>query len=400
MEKLGKMFSIAVCMMLLAVSSSFCGEIDILVKKLMKKGVLEPGEAQQILTETNEQQRKQLAKGELDGLPGWVQKLELKGDFRLRHQWDDEITYERVRYRLRFRLKGEAEVTKGVKTSFGLCTGGTDPRSTNQTLENSFETKGIWLDYAYVDYAAGKMVSLAGGKIPIGTVIWIPSDLLWDGDITLEGGLVKISNNDFYINTAALIIDEIKTESNDPMLYLIQPVVNIKVGDIGLKLAAAYYNFAGVKKNSLDHTRGTNTTVSGNLKYDYDSLGAGMELSTGKLYFPKVAVFGEGISTFDPDDGNIGYLAGLKFGDSKISSAGQWEFKGMFRTLERDSWLDIFPDSDSYGGDTAVQGFEVVWTYGLGKNMTLGFDYYNMKKLKTGDNEQKKLLQSDLVFKF
>ena len=62
-------------------------------------------------------------------------------------------TTERDRARIRFRLGAETKVNDQTKVLFGLATGGTDPRSTNQTLENSFELKDIRLDYVYAEYA-------------------------------------------------------------------------------------------------------------------------------------------------------------------------------------------------------------------------------------------------------
>ena len=39
-----------------------------------------------------------------------------------------------------------------VKVGFGLASGTNDPRSTNQSFTNSFETPDIRLDYAYATY--------------------------------------------------------------------------------------------------------------------------------------------------------------------------------------------------------------------------------------------------------
>jgi len=50
------------------------------------------------------------------------------------------------------------------------------------------------------------------------------------------------------------------------------------------------------------------------------------------------------------------------------------------RHLKKDAWIDIFPDSDAYSGHTDVKGHELAFTYGVGKNVTLGIDYYYISK--------------------
>jgi len=99
----------------------------------------------------------------------------------------------------------------------------------------------------------------------------------------------------------------------------------------------------------------------------------------------------------DPSEENNGYLFGIKFGAEKIKR-GRWQAKYMYRHLEKDAWIDIFPDSDAYSGHTDVKGHEVTFTYGIGKNVALGIDYYYMERIKgTG---RRHLLQIDWKIKF
>ncbi|MDO9548388.1 MAG: hypothetical protein Q7J65_05440, partial [Candidatus Marinimicrobia bacterium] len=61
------------------------GEIDRLVRELVKKGVIDPGKAQEILTLTEQDIKKELAKAEVETVPKWSQVITLNGDFRLRN---------------------------------------------------------------------------------------------------------------------------------------------------------------------------------------------------------------------------------------------------------------------------------------------------------------------------
>jgi polyhydroxyalkanoate synthesis regulator phasin len=109
--------SIIICLLALfsAASCSYASDMDILVQKLVDKGVLTPGEGQQILTETKEEIRKEMAQGKVAGVPQWVQDIKLKGDFRLRYQWDKakqaaSTDSQRDRARIRLRIGAETRV--------------------------------------------------------------------------------------------------------------------------------------------------------------------------------------------------------------------------------------------------------------------------------------------------
>jgi len=399
-------------LLLLLPSLSYSGEIDILVEKLVEKGILSPGEARAILIETKEEVRKDLAKGKLETLPKWVQNTKIKGDLRLRYQWEDQKDApDRHRGRYRFRLGLETKVNETVKVEAGLATGGDDARSTNQTMCDGFSTPDIRLDYAYAEWIATSWLILKAGKIKsIKKLIFRPSDLLWDSDINPEGISFllskKMKNCNLFMNTGFWILDEEKKGSDDPYMWVIQPGIKYKFGkNTHLKLAIAGYIFDNVKGATLTNGKDTsgkyNTLEGGVLKYNYNSIAPSIEIGFKESFggfIPYLAIFGDYVHNPDPSEENNGYLLGIKFGDKKVKEQGQWQAKYMYRYLGKDAWLDIFPDSDAYSGHTDTKGHEVVFTYGLGKNVTLGIDYYYMERIKgTG---KKHLLQVDWKIKF
>ncbi|MFA7294596.1 MAG: putative porin, partial [Candidatus Omnitrophota bacterium] len=109
-----KMLLIAVllgifCLMSAGIQASYAGEIDLLLQKLVEKGVLSGAEAQQVKIETQEQVKKEIATGKSASLPAWVQNIKFKGDLRLRYQNQHEknnsdiqkdVNIGRVRMRL------------------------------------------------------------------------------------------------------------------------------------------------------------------------------------------------------------------------------------------------------------------------------------------------------------
>ncbi len=395
---------------LFSASSSFAGEIDILVEKLVDKGILSHGEAQQILTETKEEVRKEIAKGTYSSLPSWIQKMKLKGDLRLRYQWEDKTGSEdRHRARYRFRLGLETKANDKLNVAAGLATGGDDPRSTNQTMADTFSTPDIRLDYAYAAWQAAPWATVLGGKIKsIKSLIFRPSDLLWDSDINPEGISIQLSKGfdnglDTFLNTGVWVLDESGGDTSDPFMAVIQPGFSYKFNDdVSLTAAVAGYFFDNVQDSTLDHSAGTNTLSStGYLKYKYNTISPSVQLAIKNPFgglVPYLAIFGDYVHNPDPSDQENGYLAGIKFGAKKVNNFGDWQMKYMYRHLEKDAWLDTFPDSDAYSGGTDVKGHEVALTYGLGKNTSLGLDYYQMEKIK--GSGRRHILQVDWMIKF
>lgn len=127
------------------------------------------------------------------------------------------------------------------------------------------------------------------------------------------------------------------------------------------------------------------------------------ELALNNLFIlPRIALAGEYVKNMDSDIGSDdeGFLAGIKVGAKKIKNPGQWQACYSYRRLERDAFLDVFPDSDFYSSKTGVKGYEVILQYGLKKNVILGLDYYETRPILASDGSIQNLLQVDLLFKF
>jgi hypothetical protein len=409
------------------ISSAQAGEIDLLLQKLVEKGVITAGEAQQIGTETKEQVKKEIAKGTYSSLPAWVQNTKLKGDFRLRLQNNHpKVTgnteNERLRARLRLRLGLESKVNDKLLVAFGLATGTTDAtsydaaRSTNQSFQDSFAKKAIDLDYAYVKYAATPWATLTGGKMKF--LPWEPTDLIWDTDITPEGAAVELNKklNDktsVFMNTAGFVIDELSSESSDPVMYVIQPGMNYQFTDrVALKGAFAYYDFSNIKGRILDGSQGTNTRTSGptGLMYNFRPINPALEINIKQpfkglgvsfLDIPSLSLFGEYVHNLaiSESKNRTGFSTGFKFGAEKIAGWGDWDVKYIYAQLEKDAVPDILPDSDRYSGKTGVRSHEIMVNYGLGKNTSLSFDMYRSWSLLSSDAPET-IVQVDWNMKF
>lgn len=387
--------------------------VDALIDKLIEKGVLTQQEAMELEGEIAADEKLIREEGYKQGLPPWIQNTQIKGDFRLRHEFskrNDSSDQNRSRGRVRYRLGFETKINDQTKVAAGLASNGGSPRSTNQTFTDAFAKSAINLDYAYAEFKPYTWLSMTGGKMKI--PFWEPGDLLWDTDITPEGGAVNFNMNTLpnlttFFNFGAFVLDESAADQTDPFLIVAQPGFQLKTSDesADLKIAVAYYGFSdGAQKSVLDNRSSptTNTVNAGMYEYKYSSFNPAFELGFNNPLdwpIPRLALFGEFIHNPDPSDENNGWLAGAYIGDKKVMGPGQWQIKGSYRSLGRDAWVDAFPDSDFYGGATDVEGYEGILEYGLSKNVSIALDYYRSKRIAT-TKAPETVLQTDLNFKF
>ncbi|MFB3918876.1 MAG: putative porin [Candidatus Velamenicoccus archaeovorus] len=418
--------------MLLGLSSfraAWAGEVDVLLQKLVEKGVLNASEAQEIRTETNEEiaktekqkqeDYKEIAKG---SMPDWVKNIKLKGDFRLRYQYKHEKATNDVAKdthigRIRLRLGLDAKVNDKLMAGVGIASGSGDPRSTNITLGGYNEKKTVVLDYAYGKYSPSDWFTAVGGKMLLGDALWEPTDLIWDTDITPEGGVFSLnkklgSRASAFLNTGVLIVDaDTSSDADSPMAYLAQAGATYKFNkDMSLKGSVSYQSFDNVKghtssKYSSASNTGNTTKGASSYIYDYQMFSPAVELTIKEPFsavgskIEMVKFFGEYVNNLDVSKGSSGFAVGFKLGHDKVSKWGDWQIKYIYAMLGKDAVLDVLPDSDRYGGATNMRSHECEFTYGLGKNTFLGVDIYRSWSISDPKNPET-LVQVDWNMKF
>jgi len=388
------------------VHSAWAGEIDSLLQKLIDKGVLNASEAQEIRTETNEEivrvdkqneeNYKKLAK---DNLPDWVKNTKLKGDFRLRYQYkhekaDNDLAKDTHLGRIRLRLGLESKINEKLLAGVGIAGGSGDPRSTNLSLGGADEKKTVVLDYAYAKYSPSPWLSFVGGKMLLNDALWEPTDVIWDTDITPEGGMVQLARKlgagtTLFLNGGVLIVDtDTSTDADAPAAYLIQPGIEHKLTDgLSVKGAVSYDAFVNVKdhvssKYSSQSNTGNTAKGVSSYAYDYKMFNPMLELTINKPFVALglgvdfLKLHGEYAANLAVKDKASGFSGGFKLGSNKVEKWGDWQFKYVYAMLERDAVLDVLPDSDRYGGATGIRSHEGEFTFGLGKNTFLGIDVY------------------------
>lgn len=405
-------------------------QAEIILKALINKGIITQSDIDSAAQEVKTDKKAEVPEGVEERVtaleknakdtPRWVKNTEFSGDLRLRYEMIEKPGpggENDNRTRVRFRYGAKTKVNDQLKIGFGLATGSSDaPTSTNQTLEQEFQSKAIWLNYAYAQYEPTKWLTFLGGKFESP---FFHTDMLWDSDIRFDGFAVKskktvfkgtkLPETELFLVSGYFPLDNNTAGASDLALSVFQLGEEMKIGETAkLKSGLAYYNFhnmEGYVTSKLEEKKSTNTSTTvgvARILEDFnvlsptveltfnDPLGVGVPITLIGEYADNLAVTN--------DKKNDAWRAGVQFG-KKVKKKGDWLVLGQYSRLENDSFVDIFPDADLNSGGTNARGWEFIIDYGLIDNVALGLDYYNSRVIN-GAKANDQILEADIVIKF
>lgn len=345
--------------------------------------------------------------------------LEMKGDFRLRYQGDDfdDKATSKDRHRGRFRLRvgvERKEVLPGLKVGLRLASGeSSDATSTNQSFDDHFNRKDVWIDQAYVLYTSPSYpdLTLGGGKV---SNPFLSTDVVWDSDINPEGvyaswGLGPKGSR-LTLVPAFLVVEEESGSRHDTYAGAAQARLDLDTGPAGLTVAVAYYDFQQVEESQLatsSNARGNTITGAFLTAKDFDILDAYLRIRLKGLPLP-VEIVGNFVRNLGedappPDSGlDTAFGAGIKLG--KAGTAGDWFLSYMYKSIEANAVVGFFADSDF--GFANKKGHVVRAGYTIHKNVQFDLAGFSVKqKDPVGGNpvslnNDYKVVQADIVLKF
>jgi hypothetical protein len=349
----------------------------------------------------------------------WASKVGLYGDFRYRYEYidDQSKTTERNRNRIRARVGLNAKVNDEWNLGFRLATGeGTqegDPVSTNQTLGGSWGRRPFWLDLAFLDYRPqwAQGLDLTAGKIEFPFYRPNKNQLIWDHDLTPEGGAILYSlplgeKTSVNLGAGGFWVVE-RSAAVDTAFWGAQGYVKQKISGPTYVLGGAggywYSHLQGQQALSLQWESPTsaffgNSNAGGLYTSDYDLVELFGELGSqiGKL---PVAVFGDYVvNTAAVSDADTGWMVGGVL--NKAKDPGSWQFDYDYRDVQADAVVGQFNDSDFAGGGTGGRGHRFGFNYVLSKNVVPGLTYYLNQYEGRNNNADYNRLQADVVVKF
>lgn len=312
----------------------------------------------------------------------WISALKLSGDFRARYDFidnQDSTDEERHRLRLRARLGLEVDFCDCVELYLRLASGGDDPVSTNQTLQDCFSSKDMRIDRAYAVFF---LPCYPDYRLSIGKIKnphWEPSlisPMIYDQDLNPEGISLSFQHSTTSNNTLSgyvswYIIDELSALREDPWML-----------DCMLKLQTKHACIDSTYSLSFYFTENLPLADCQEYLGNYGQAGAGPTSWIGEfaslrlfaqwaylhndcayLCTPALLTLSLGYAKNLSNDYAIdglsderqAWTAQLQYGKAQLPCS--WECAVQYRYLEADALIDRFVDSDSGRGETNRKGW-------------------------------------------
>jgi hypothetical protein len=335
-----------------------------------------------------------------------LDKIQFSGDLRLRYetfQYRHDPTgvdhNDRERFRYRLRLAARTENNDWVTVGMRMVSGDEDPVSTNQSLGDGddFDTDDLRIDQAWAEFKLpelreGLSTKVVGGKIS-NPFTWKNGldFLLWDGDITPEGGALKLKQDlggyELFTNVGYLVVDE-ESNTSDPKVIPVQMGLHGDLGEtLGFGMRGSMYWW-----RSLDAAFGTRNAAGGNLpgafnrqKARIGELSAYFDANKDSADWP-VRFYGQVIKNFTASsslgvgDEDTAWLAGVELGNKK-AQLGKIGFAWV--DVEANSVVAVTTDSDMFDSHTNRQGWHAYYSRNVLRNTDFNVTVYDSQRIRS-----------------
>lgn len=264
------LFASATALATLATPAQAQSSNDSLINKLEQKGILSADEAKQLrfesaASDTNLINQLPASKWKIADS---IKTLGLYGDLRFRYEYrgvdntigasPDTFYRERMRYALRFGLKGDLvdDFSYGIRLETA-----NNPRSPWNTFGNNTtagavtpsdkNTSGIYVGQAFLNWHPESWYEMSIGRMPMPLYT---TPMVWDSDINPEGAFEKFK---YTVGAVDLFADFGQFDYQDPgsanryvtgdtFLLTWQFGANVRLPkDMSFKIAPMFYNYAG-----------------------------------------------------------------------------------------------------------------------------------------------------------
>ena len=445
-----KLIHVTCCLLMVGWATATFASSDALLNKLVQKGVLTQEEANQLRKDLDKEEAQTADLYAKTKVASWIEEMRWSSDLRLRYEFIDNADQagspaksDRTRFRYKLRLGLETKFQEWAKIGLRFATGGEDPVSITQSMQDTFSRKEFRIDLAYVTlmWPCTDFIAITGGMMP--NPIWQPafnSPMEYDFDLNPEGLAEQIQwrfGNDkrfrLFGNFGQFVLDEISADENDPYLLEFQGGIEANLGGedpkkpiVKVTAAGGYahtYNMeligvaagtqpAGSATPSAQSTsanRGNATRQPGGagttLFYldDFDIIYGRGEVAWTLckdpfLQTPAMLTFAaEYIHNFANDYDKLsgstqtqspgqtdGWTVQVAFGSNK--KRGEWRLAYQYKYLEADAVWDAVTDSDFGLGGTDREGHILRASYNVRDWWQLGFAGFITEKISSRPN--------------
>jgi polyhydroxyalkanoate synthesis regulator phasin len=410
-------------------SVAYAQDSGALIDALVKKGILNDQEAEDIRADLGRDYATQTSAGKLDISSG-ITKLKISGDARIRYQNDNEQANpagaagdrDRNRYRYRIRFGVLADLGPKWSAGFRLETA-SSATSTNADLgggTDNFDKTGdivyfgqAYLNYRDADVLGADALDLRFGKLPHKFFnpgvngFWIDSDINFEGlaqelvynDLGLKDSTLSIRAGQFVLNNNAansgVTSGPLVNNTVEPSMLLMGQVEYAAKVNATTSWKAAPTIVAFAAPSSHDRSANTpalqasdtavyNDLATVLLPFEYTTTVGAKPLAFYATY--GYNVFGDErayrlASAVTPlqkaavdTDASI-YNVGVRYGENKF--AGDYQLTAEYRHVGNGSYSSLLLDSDFNGGLLNGEGFILSGVYSWTPAITSTVTYFN-----------------------
>ncbi len=332
----------------------------------------------------------------------WLENFTLYGDVRLRYSLEqfDNGTIERNRGRFRLRVGGRKTwLDKQLEVGFRLASGESDdPTSTNQTFDNVFSTKQVWIDLAYAKWQpkALKGFVIIGGKMknPL-----VRTNMIWDSDVNPEGVWAQYTCGNLGAIKPFASVGfwslEYNANASDATLMTYQAGFNwLLARGVKWTFAFTYYDWEEYEDNY--QRAGGNPEAGGRLTAEeFDVINMTNKLAWKTCNLPMSFTFDVARNMRNRNSGSCAFAGFFKVGQNK--KAKDWSVLYKYAYIEANSTPGGINDSDF--GRSNQRGHQVKAVYSFTKYLTAGVAVLFTEQI-TDDNLSKFTVLADIIWKF
>lgn len=257
------------------------------------------------------------------------------------------------------------------------------------------------------------------------------SDIVFDPDYTPEGLAEQVSytlneNHGLKLNLGQFILDELRADSNDPMMFAGQVRFDSKwtkklSSSMGLSALAIANRTNLITSAVPDQNRGNTRDASGAPFRNFNPVVLDAALTYSLDSFPlykgafPIRVGGDYLHNPAAPTDNEAYSFGVMVG--KSGKKGTWDFSYRYKTIEADAWYEEVVDSDNgafyfaappgggagYGAGVNLRGHVIKASYSPSDSLTLALTYYILDLIHespAGSKSGTGRVQVDAIWKF
>lgn len=337
--------------------------------------------------------------------PSWLENFTLFGDLRLRYHYSRDSSGKRDDSKGRFRLRVGVKKTwmeKQMETGFRLASGSSDdPASTNQTFDDSFSEKKVWIDLAYAKHSpkAIKGFTIIGGKMKNP---FVHTNMIWDSDVNPEGvwaiyAYPGCGSFEPFVGMGVFGVENTSSE-RDARLHAYQVGFNWKVvKDVKWTSALSYYDYDNYERHAKATSGNTGTTTLLTAE-EFETINLTNKVSWKAFGFPMSAYVDLAHNCANELGGQSdAFAVGYKIGKNK--KKGDWSAKYKYALIQANSTPGRFNDSDF--GHSNRKGHQLGFAYNITDYLSAGLNLFCTRPVSAhSSGTDQFLVLGDLIWKF